>query len=305
MDSQNKIIYDLILDKFNENTQDVLFSGNYMFRFNDPQGLNFSVLSLGDSLEFNETEFVPLVDIQSIQVPFVEKNKRSDWEKEYYIAIKIEDSEDVAGNQVIEFDEDCDQYQAVLEVLGNFQDTLSFTSGDYKYTFKVKEPTKVAVMTYNGVYYQILALTFNLTSLQSGFFGNETKLYFGLATDSSFGQTDDYLLDFRTFEETTAKEVSKESYDSDDERSVTANYRTWLAKLTVNFNGNIPDLLLYDELSAQTDINTNYQIYVTNWALNTFTSENKDYTYNCIITSISGIKENNVVQEITFTLERS
>ena len=92
--SKNKRLYDLILDKLNENTQDVTFSGNYMFEFNQQlasgNSKNFSIVSRNaDSLDFTTTDIVPLVDVQSIQIPFVEKNKRDDWEREFYVAIEI------------------------------------------------------------------------------------------------------------------------------------------------------------------------------------------------------------------------
>jgi len=307
--SKNKRLYDLILDKLNENTQDVVFSGNYMFEFNQQQvgTRSFEIISRDiDALEFTSTEFVPLVDVQSIQVPFVETNKRDDWEREFYVAIRIPETINETTNQTeYKFNESNPQYQAILETLENLSANLTFIDGDYKYTFKVKEPTKVSVMTYGGKYYQILAITFNLTSLEKGFFGNETKIYFGLASDGSFGETDPYALDFVEFTEVVGKTTRTTDNINDTETSFTVDKRTWeVPVLVINFNGNLADMLIYKEKAATSDIDIEYQIKITNKNLNTFAGENLDYTYNVLLSNVNAIYKNNVVDQLTFKLER-
>ena len=307
--SKNKRLYDLILSKLNENTQDVVFSGNYMFQFNQQLagGNNFSIVSRSaDALEFSTTDIVPLVDIQSIQIPFVENNQRDDWEREFYVAIEIPQTTDATSNEmVIEFDESNPRYQAVLETLENMASNLTFIEDGYKYTFKVKEPTKVNVMVYNGKYYQLLALTFNLTSLSEGFFGNETELYFGLASDASFGETSDYLLDNVEFNEIVAKTVRATSNIDDTEEGYTTDKRIWQSTITTNFNGNVADMLLYKEKMAQYGLNLLYQVKITNKNLNTLVSENLDYTINVYVTNVNITYRNNVVDQLTFKLERA
>ena len=130
--SKNKRLYDLILTKLNENTQDVVFSGNYMFEFNQQLAgngnFNFSVVSRdADALEFSSTDIVPLVDVQSIQIPFVEDNERDDWEREFYVAIEIPATRNAVTNEsIIEFDEANPKYQAVLETLEYMVSNLTF-----------------------------------------------------------------------------------------------------------------------------------------------------------------------------------
>jgi hypothetical protein len=307
--SKNKRLYDLILSKLNANTQGVVFSGNYMFKFSQQTvgDFNFEIISLSaDSLEFSSTEYVPLVDVQSIQVPFVEKNQRDDWEREFYVAIKIPAVKNpISRKTEYYFEESNPQYQAVLETLETLSDTLTFEDGGYKYTFKVKEPTKVNVMTYNGVYYQILALTFNLTSMTSGFFGNETMGYLGLASDTSFGETADYLLDKMELNEIVAKTTRATDNVNDTDTKKQVDKRTYEANITVNFNGNLADILIYKEKALIADIDTLYQLKITNKNLNTLVGENLDYTINVLISNVNITYRNNVVDQLTFKVERA
>jgi len=316
--SKNKRLYDLILGKLNANTQDVVFSGNYMFKFNKQVGgggnFNFEIVSRdANALEFTTTDIVPLVDIQSIQIPFVEDNQRDDWEREFYVAIEIPSTRNAVTNEIkIEFDEANPKYQAVLETLENMSNELTFIQTveenevdvDYKYTFKVKEPTKVDVFVYGAKYYQLLALTFNLTSLSEGFFGNETALYFGLASDGSFGETAPYLLDNVEFNEIVAKTVRATSNIDNTEEGYTIDKRLWESTITVNFNGNVADMLLYKEKALFSTIKLEYQIKITNKNLNTHAGENLDYTINVLVTNVNITYRNNVVDQLTFKLQR-
>ena len=312
--SKNKRLYTLLLGKLNDNTQtlengnDVVFSGNFMFQFNQTsQGVNFAIVTReSDSLEFEATEFVPFVDVQSIQVPFVEENKRDDWEREFYVAIEIPESRHAVTNRKeYIFSESNPRYQAILETLEDLSDNLTFVEEGYKYTFKVKEPTKVDVFTYNGKYYQVLAMTFNLTSLEKGFFGNETKAYLGLKTDTSFGETADYLLDIVELNEIVAKTTRATSNIDDTDETKQVDKRIWEANLTINFNGDPADILVYKEKALISDIDTVYQIKITNKNLNTLLSENLDYTIDVLISNVNIIYKNNVVSMLTFKLERA
>jgi hypothetical protein len=313
--SKNKRLYDLILSKINANTQKlengnpVVASGNYMFVFNNQQvgSHNFEIVSRdADALDFKSTEFIPLVDVQSIQIPFVETNKRDDWEREFYVAIKMPKTRNAVTKQMeIVFDESNPRYQAILEMIENLSDTLTFVEGDYKYTFKVKEPTKVSVFTYNNTKYQVLALTFNLTSLSKGFFGNETKIYLGELSDTSFGETAPYLLDNVEFNEIVGKTTRATSNVNSTEEAYQVDKRIWQSTITVNFNGNLADMLIYKEKALISAINKEYQIKITNKNLNTLVGENLDYTINVLISNVNITYQNNVVSQLTFKLERA
>jgi hypothetical protein len=313
--SKNKRLFDLILARINLNTQTypdgspVVYSGNYMFEFNQQQsgGSNFSIVTREpDALEFTTTRVVPLVDIQSIQVPFVEKNKRDDWEREFYVAIEIpKTTNEISGNMEIRFDEANPEYQALLETIETMSEQLTFVEGDYKYTFKVKEPTKVNVMTYNSKKYQLLAMTFNLTSLSKGFFGNETKIYLGELEDVDFGETADYELDSVELNEIVAKTSRPLTNLNDTDETFKPGKRIWEANMTVNFNGNKADLLIYKEKALKSGIDKKYQIIITNKNLNTLTGEDLDNLVTVGISNVNITTRNNVVQQLTFKLERA
>ena len=168
--SDKQIMFDILLDKLNENTKGVTFGGNCWFKFEQtPSGMpngNFEVISLNeDALDYTKTEYVPLVDIQDIEVPFVEKNKRSDYEREFYVAIKIDREQDEFNNRKLEFTESNDTFQAVLETVNSLKETLSYTETieqdgvdvDYKFTFKVKQPRRQGYFKWNKIYYQIIS----------------------------------------------------------------------------------------------------------------------------------------------------
>jgi hypothetical protein len=306
-------MFDILLDKLNENTQGVTFGGNCWFKF-EYNSDKFTIVSLNDdALDYTKTEYVPLVDIQDIEVPFVEKNKRSDYEREFYVAIKIDREQDEFNNRKIEFTESNPTFQALLETVNSLKETLSYTETveqdgvdvDYKLTFKVKQPQKRGIFKWSNYYYQIISINFNATKMEGGgFFGNETKLYFGLKSDTSFGQTDDYELDTMEYSEIIGKTKRANSNINDTEETYSISKRTWTPTLTINFNGNTADLLLYKELTAQADLQVEYQLTVTNSALNTASGEDLDYTYDVIVTSINSTRKNNVVDTITFQLDR-
>ena len=90
MDSQNKIIYDLILSKFNENTKGITFDGNYMFKFNDPRVFNFDIVALGDSLEFEYTkevyQYVNIQEQTGLTTSIVTVNDSVNQTKEYDVS---------------------------------------------------------------------------------------------------------------------------------------------------------------------------------------------------------------------------
>lgn len=304
--SRNKRLFDLILSKLNDNTQGVTFSGNFMFKFEQSMGgVNFSMTTL-DGLAYEYSKTVPMSMVQNIETPFVEKNERTDNQVEFYVAIEIpKGTDDVNGQITMEFEESNPQYQAILETLDTFRNDLTFTEDSYKYSFKVKEPTKVGVFTYNAIKYQILALQFNLTYMKYGFFGNETKLYMGLAADLSFDNTSDYQLDVVEFNEVVGKTMRANSNVGVTEETTKADKRSWTATITANFNGNTIDLLLYKEKSATADLNTKYTLNITNPSLNAYAGINLDYSYDVIITSINAIKKNNAVVQITFKIERA
>lgn len=311
--SGKKRLYDIFLDRLNENPYGVTFSGNFMFKFwQQGQGINeFEIMyketdvdGNPTSLEFGSEEVVPLVDVQTMQIPFVERNDRSDWEKEFYIAIRVEYDVNEFNQRVIEFKEDNLKYQALLETLTRMRDNLLFEEGGYKYVFKVKEPVEVNVFKYNGNYYQIVAVNMNLTSVAQGFFGNETELYFGLESDSSFTDDNNYYLDFTEIQVLLGKETTVLAPVEEKEHRVHINKRNWNAQVTINFNGNTADKLIEQEVHALTTNNREkYNIRLKRGDGSNDTDF--DYTRVVYITNGNVIYVNNSIVSITFQVERA
>ena len=304
--SVKKRVFDLVVGKLNGSTQDVVFDGNFMFKFIQGDTKNFEIITQKtDYLDFQSQEIVPVVDAQNIQVPFVDKNERDDFEREFYIAIEVPSTIGVNNQVVIEFQESNPTYQAILETIETFKSDLTFVEGDYKYTFKVKEPTQVNYWKYNSKYYQLVAFTLNLTSLKFGYFGNETQLYLGLKTDELFDKTSDYELDFLQFTPSASKETRPNSLAGATENNVAINKRTWFVDLTVNFRGNLCDMLLQREVDAVVDNDLIYQLTVVKNTLSEDLGETYEYTRDVYVTTSNATYTKNDVDTITIRLERA
>lgn len=304
MSTQRKRIFDFVVSKLNENTQGVTFSGNFVFKFyNQQQGVSdFEIISKNeDSLDFESTEIVPVVQAQSIEIPFVEKNERSDFEQEYYVALKIENRiNEETNQQLLEFDDTDPKYLAMVETVEAFKTSLSFNFDGYKYTLKAKEPQVIQTFKYNGNYYTLFSLGLNMTALKDGFYGNEMAFYLCNATDAI---TADDLLDTADADIVVGKQTvvyNNIDFTATDQQTQ-VNSRNFQAQLTVNYRGSDfdPDQLLFNELMAQnTDlIDRKYRFRATQNGVN--------YDKIVVITSINGNFRNNSVQQITVQFERA
>ena len=310
LSSHSKRIYDLIISKLNENTKGVTFSGNFTFEFNQQQlsnSKNFEIVQFSnDGLSFESNEVVPVVSNQRIQIPFVQSNDQNDWELEYYIAIKvIPTKHPITGKEEIKFEESLNEYQAMLETLDNFKSELTFVSGEYKHSFKVKEPVELDILQYNSEHYVIMGLGLYMTEIKKGYFGNETSMYLGLIDDVNFGETTDYKLDVVEMTESSSKLERAKSNNNETEEKFTVDKRTWMSTFIVNFTGNTADLLLMKEKNSLAGIDQTYKLRQTNNNLNTDTSEDYNYTYDVIVTNINAVYENSKVVQFTFTLKRA
>lgn len=300
--SANKRLYDFFLNELNQNTQNVEFSGNFMFKFWQ-QGANvneFEILYKNsenpDDINFLTKEVVPVVDVQQIEIPYVHRNERSEFEKEFYVAIRIEYDVNEFNQRIIEFDEDNAKYQALLEQLDDMRNNLVYNDGDFKYALKIKQPQKVNVFKYNGDYYQILAVNMNLSSVKFGNFGSEMSIYLGLTQSET--TNDDFILDiveanFITVKSTKVNPVLGSNTYEEETR---VRSRNWQVQCTVNYRGNTVDNRLWDEVHARSNMKQEYELRIKQGSL--------DYTERVYITNLNTIIINNSVEQITFTAER-
>lgn len=294
----SKLIFDTILDILNTNTYDVIFSGNYMFRFwqQNSKVNEFEIVKREeDELDFKTQRVVPLVDLQTIEVPFVENNIRSDYEKEFYLAFKIEDEINEANQRVIEFDFEDIYYQALLEGIQKLrEDQIIDNVNNYRYVFKVKEPQKVNVFKYDGQYYQLLSISLNLISIKFGFFTNETKVFMREKNSNlSFEEID--LVEGNIGVAKNMLPYIKPLQNI--ELKSRFNSRAQVFSFTINFTGSDIDLSLLEEADGLKPVKTVYEIKVQRF-------DDSEYVNDVAVTSATYNLKKNTVHQISFELER-
>lgn len=300
-----KRLYNWFIDQLNQNSYNIEFSGNYIFKFwTEAKGgvSDFEVVKTDeDVLDFQIAEVVPVVDVQTLEIPFVEKNERSDYEKEFYVALRIEDSLDENTNDlVLEFDDTDPKYLALLETIELIKSQLTFTYDGYKHTVKTKEPQKVQTFKNNGKYYTIFGITMNITSLIDGFFGNEMQFFLKEADQNGYNADDQ--LDVVEGSVIVAKqsEAYNQLAEEPVDQTTKINSRNFSAQIITNYRGDdyTVDSLLFDELLAGST-NTIKKRYTLKLEQGDRTEEK-----TVVITSLNAEFRNNSVETITLQLEK-
>jgi hypothetical protein len=298
MTSQRKRIFNWFIDTLNQNSENVEFSGNFIFKFWAEQHgtSDFEIISQSEeTLDFESREVVPVVSIQNIEIPFVEKNKRSDFEQEFYVALKVDNRINEDTNQiVIEFDDDDPKYKALIETTNTIREQLSFPFDGFKFTVKAREPQVVQTFKYNGNYYTIFSIILNMTAISQGFYGNEMEIFLA-EQGETLAQLDVIEADIMTGKNTS---VFNEIIFDGTEQNTHINSRSWQAQITINFRGTDVDNLIFNELLA---INTNTIVKPYELRLR---QANVNYDYVVYVTSVNANYRNNSVQTLTFQLER-
>lgn len=300
-----KRLYNWFVEQLNQNSYGVTFSGNYIFKFwpQSTSGVSdFEILQTNeDALDFDVLEIVPVVDVQTIEIPFVERNNRSDYEKEFYVALRIQDSLHPDTNELqIEFDDTDPKYLALQETIENIKSQLTFTYDGFKHTVKTKEPQKVQTFKNNGKYYTLFGITMNITSVENGYYGNEMQFYLYPATSTTYSASD--LLDVMDANIIVSKQT--ETYNTLNtepvEQTIKIATRQFSVQFTVNYRGNDfdADALLFSELIADntSTIKKQYKLKMI--------QDNLNETKIVVITSMNAEYRNNSVQKITFQVER-
>ena len=298
MTSQRKRIFNWFVDTLNQNSQNVEFSGNFIFKFwAEQQGTtDFEIISQSEeTLDFESREVVPVVSIQNIEIPFVEKNNRSDFEQEFYVALRVDNRIDETTNQiVIEFDDTDPKYMALIETINTIRTQLSFPYDGFKFTVKAREPQVVQTFKYNGNYYTIFSLILNMTAISTGFYGNEME-FFLAAQGGSLAQLDVIEADIIVGKNTSV--FNEITFDGTDQKTH-VNSRSWQAQITVNYRGTAVDNLIFNEMLA---LNTDLIVQPYNLRMR---QNQVNYNYLVFITSVNANFRNNSVQTLTFQLER-
>lgn len=293
-------LFDVILDRLNQNTFGVVFDGNFVFKFWQQPSTkiqDFHILSTNpEILEFDATSVVPFVDISAVEIPFNERNRRQDYEVEYYLALRIEDKTNIAGKNIIEFDTEDVKYKALLETYEYFKTNLTYTGENIRIGFKIREPQKVNVFKYNAHYYQLFAMTFNITKVEFGRFGNEMQLYM-----RKFGDVNWELLDTTDTTVIMGKTERERTLTTELDRKISITSRNQEYRVTINYTETPIDNLILQETMIVGDSITNNAIPFEVKAVQT---NSFDITRKVYITAGTIQYINNVPETITFTIKQ-
>lgn len=255
--SVSRRTFNWFLEELNKNSYGVVFSGNFRFRFwpqNDSIQQFEIIKKTEGKLEYSVEEVVPVVNIQDIEIVFNEKNKRVDLEKELYVAIKIENVRDEETQQlIIEHNENEVRYQALLETVENIRQQLVFEYEDEKYSVRIKEPQVTQTFKHEGNYYNIFAISLNLTKAVDVLYGNEIELKIN-------GQ----VMDLYEMTESVGADVRRVSPLTSEKRQIAkTNSFLWNADITVNYRPNESvDRLIFNHLS-RVNVQESYEIQIT------------------------------------------
>jgi hypothetical protein len=158
--------FSYILEQLNTNTYDIQFEGNVFFQYH-PHNNDFVIYDINEQeLRIEKIEYVPFSENMSDEIPFVDENKRSDFNKMFVVPIKVD-------NQT-SFQEDNEIYKALYEFTQNLNGT-SFTYDGFKYAVKIGEPRPegVPILKRGAGWYRLFSISIAYTRVQSGLFGNE------------------------------------------------------------------------------------------------------------------------------------
>ena len=232
-------IFNYFITQLNANTDDLVYEGNYIFRFYPD---SMSVLEpVTGKLVSEEIDITPVSLISRTPVPFVEGNKRIDWLLEFGLLIRMQGQE---------FDSTTDlDYANIKKVVDALQGAV-ITNDSKKYTFKTQEPEYKGYTVLGRSKFAIISVVMNVTQITYGFFGNHSVWSVG-------GTTLDTMQ--------VAKTSTKRFYTA-DKKSTTANDfnkpigRAFVVEITFNYNGET-DLL--SEVNAKQTLSKTYTVSET------------------------------------------
>jgi len=177
------------------------------------------------------------------------------------------------------------------------KDKLSVTSKGIKTSFKVREPQKAAIFRYEGTFYQLFALTFNVVKIEKGRFGNEMKLYIGRYEDHDFGETDEYRIDVLSANVIMGKQEHNDTPIKRFDTTAKGLKRNWELQLFANYNETAIETTLLEEIMTLTfALNQKYKIRMVQEG--TF-----EYEYFGFVTNGTIEFKNNSVERLNLTFK--
>ena len=158
-----KAIYDYFITQLNDNDNELVYQGNYVFNFNQDKMTLFQEVT--GTLVNKEVEFSPVSIVSKTPVTFIEKNKRIDWSVEIGIGIRIEGQQYSAVNDL--------DYDNIVRVI-NLMQGQHYTLSGSEYSVKLDaEPTYQGYQVLGNSKYALLTINMLVTEMSSGYFGQD------------------------------------------------------------------------------------------------------------------------------------
>lgn len=257
--------YDNFIDELNDNTSDLTYKGNYIFKFYEDNMRVYETVT--NQQVKSEVEFSPVSLIGKTPVPFVEKNKRVDWVLEFGLLIRIE-------GQEFDSDDDLD-YANIVSVLSDLNGAITDID-TYRFASKTQEPSYIGYTVLGKSKYAIISIVMNVTEMSQGYFGQE-----------SVWELDSSELDVTEINVTSTRRF----YTADKKSEVTNDYnepigRSMVFEITFNYNDET-DLLA--EAQGKQTLSKKYTL------TETFNSVTKTYDVICE-SAVRSMKLNSVLQ---------
>jgi len=156
-------IFNYFIAQLNDNTDNLVYKGNYIFRFFQD---SMTVLEpVEGKLVSEEIDISPVALISKTPVPFVESNKRIDWLLEFGILIRMQGQE---YDTLTDLD-----YANILSVTDTLQGSV-YEVGSTRYAFKTQEPDYKGYTVLGRSKFAIISVVMNVTQIDFGYFGNDS-----------------------------------------------------------------------------------------------------------------------------------
>lgn len=261
-------IFNYFLTQLNDNTDNLVYEGNYIFRFYQDK---MTVLEpVTGKLVSEEIDISPVSLMTKTPIPFVESNKRIDWLLEFGILIRMQ-------GQEYDADDDLD-YANIENVLDDLQGSV-YESGTIRYTFKTQKPDYKGYTVLGRSKFAIITCTMNVTQIDFGYFGNDSVWTVGSYT---LDTTEVVRTSTRRFYTADKKDETSNDYNKPIGRSV-------VIEITFNYNDET-DLL--NEAQGKQTLTKTYSVSET-------FNEGTPVTYTMTVESASEIQVKGVVKQLT------
>jgi len=269
-------IFDLFIEELNDNTDSLVYDGNYIFKFHE-SGLQLLTAVTG-TLVKEEIPYSPVGLITAQPVVFVEKSKQVDW------AIQIGILSRISGQT---YDDTVDLDWANIVTACSTLNGSSQTTTTKRYSYKVSPPDYQGYQVLGKSKYMLVIVTMNVT---------ETLIAY------EFSQNSVFKIDSEEFDWVEILiNATKRFYTSDNKTTTTNDYNKPIGRaqiFTVTFNYNntsTTQYKMYKESRSQQTLSSTYSLTET-------TSKGDTFTWTVAVRSGSEVYKRNSTRKLTLEL---